>query len=427
MKNDESKRVVPRVYRRDEHTISRKNIDPDALKTMRRLMRHGYKAYLVGGSVRDLLLGKKPKDFDIATDATPRRIKALFRNCRIIGRRFKLAHIYFGNGKIFELSTFRAGQEADPEEDEKDLLITRDNIYGDEASDAFRRDITINGLFYALRSFSVIDYVGGMEDLRAGIVRVIGDPDVRFAEDPVRMTRVVRHAVRAGFRLEENCRESILRNHSLILNCSEVRLYEEVKKDLASGYALEILQQLSAHELLQHLIPELEDGEHSLLANRSPFSRCMNRVDATALEGGLNSVTPVLALIALFIKLPNPMESEAPHLLKEVEIGSFMQTCFKKLAVPRKERERITHILELWQYLMSTEVDDLNLRKLRKDASLPDVQMLFRFLNPDRQAGTLLDGLLEKQGSQDRHPGGKRRKVYRNPPSSRGQRRKINL
>ncbi|MCB0309961.1 MAG: polynucleotide adenylyltransferase PcnB, partial [Bdellovibrionales bacterium] len=194
--------MSPTIYSRSQHNISRSAIDKDALKIMYRLLRHNYEAFLVGGGVRDLLLEKEPKDFDISTDATPNQIRSLFRNCRIIGRRFKLAHIYFRGGKIIEVSTFRDESAPIDVQDDEELRrygrdVKRDNRYGTAETDAFRRDITINGLFYDLSNFSVIDYVGGMSDLRAKIIRVIGNPDERFQEDPVRMLRVIRHAARA--------------------------------------------------------------------------------------------------------------------------------------------------------------------------------------------------------------------------------------
>jgi len=424
MDGEEKKDIKPRVYRREEHSISRQNIDPDALKTMRRLMRHGYKAYLVGGGVRDLLLGKKPKDFDIATDATPRRIKALFRNCRIIGRRFKLAHVFFGSGKILEVSTFRAGQEAEAEpENERDLLITRDNIYGDEQSDALRRDITINALFYALRNFSVIDYIGGMEDLRAGIVRAIGDPNLRFPEDPVRMIRVVRHAVRAGFDIEDSCRRAILQHHSLIEKCSEMRLYEELKKDLTSGYALEILQELAAHNLLQHLLPELVEHDARLLHGRSLFARCLNNADAIALQTGIESVTPILTLIALFLGIPDPTQPDLPIRFDGGRTAAeFTDECFMKLAVPRKERERISHLLELWQYISETPAEDLNSRKLTKDPCFPDLRLLFRFLAKD---GSPLEMLTSDQHTKRPSRRERQRRTRRRPPGNQPLRRML--
>src|SRR5690348_8469631 len=180
------------------------HIDPDAIKVVRRLRRHQHTAYLVGGCVRDLLLARTPKDFDIATSATPDEIKDLFRNCRIIGRRFRLAHIFFGS-KIIETSTFRANpREAieGEEEENGELLIRRDNVFGSAEEDARRRDFTINGLFYDPESGNVIDYVAGLADLEQRVVRTIGDPDIRFREDPVRILRAVKFAARLGFSIE---------------------------------------------------------------------------------------------------------------------------------------------------------------------------------------------------------------------------------
>ena len=194
----------PRVVPRAAHTLSRRDIDSDALKVLYRLRQADHAAYLVGGSVRDLLIGRRPKDFDIGTSAHPYQVKKLFRNCWIIGRRFRLAHVKFGQ-KIIEVATFRrqvtpteerqdASLEGGPPpsdgvSDALDHLIHRDNTFGTPEEDAFRRDFTINALFYDIATFSVIDYVGGLEDLRDGIVRSIGDPEVRFREDPVRMMR----------------------------------------------------------------------------------------------------------------------------------------------------------------------------------------------------------------------------------------------
>src|ERR1700756_5693495 len=205
--------VEPRVIAREEHTLSRRDIDPDALKVLYRLRQGDHVAYLVGGSVRDLLLARRPKDFDIGTSAHPYQVKKLFRNCWIIGRRFRLAHVRFGP-KVIEVATFRRqvqpGEEIaqdgvpvpDPSTPEGQHLLHHDNTFGSPEEDAFRRDFTINALFYDIATFSVIDYVGGLEDLRAGVVRSIGDPDVRLREDPVRMLRAIALAARLGFTIE---------------------------------------------------------------------------------------------------------------------------------------------------------------------------------------------------------------------------------
>src|SRR5256884_2741525 len=215
--------VVPRIIPRAEHPISRRDIDPDALKVLYRLRQFDHVAYLVGGSVRDLLLGRRPKDFDIGTSAHPYQVKKLFRNCWIIGRRFRLAHVKFGQ-KVIEVATFRrqveAGEEVvadgvpapDPTTPEGAHLIHHDNTFGTPEEDAFRRDFTINALFYDISTFSVIDYVGGLDDLKAAVVRAIGDPEVRMREDPVRMMRAVALAARLDFRIDLPVVEAIRRH-----------------------------------------------------------------------------------------------------------------------------------------------------------------------------------------------------------------------
>jgi poly(A) polymerase len=203
--------------------IARESIDPDAEKILRRLLRYNHKAYLVGGCVRDLLLGRTPKDFDIATSATPNEIKDLFRNCRIIGRRFRLAHIFFGS-KIIETSTFRMNpREGTPIEEVEELLIRRDNVFGTAEEDARRRDFTMNGLFYDIEAGEVIDYVGGLADIEARLVRTIGDPEIRFREDPVRILRAIKFAARLDFQIEPATYAALLRHRGEIHQCAPPR------------------------------------------------------------------------------------------------------------------------------------------------------------------------------------------------------------
>jgi poly(A) polymerase len=236
--------------------LDRSRIDADADRVVRRLARHGYKAYLVGGCVRDLLVGRRPKDFDVATSATPNEVKALFRNCRIIGRRFRLAHVFFGP-KIIETSTFRANPREDDDSDAPDLLIRRDNVFGSEEEDAVRRDFTINGLFYDVEKEEVIDHVEGLADLEAGLVRTIGDPDVRFREDPVRMLRAIKFAARLDFKIEPATYAALLRQRLEIRKCAAPRVVEEVYRLLRGGAARRSIELLGETGLLEILAPHL--------------------------------------------------------------------------------------------------------------------------------------------------------------------------
>jgi poly(A) polymerase len=246
-----------RVYSRSEHSISRAQVSENALKVLYRLQKEGFDAYLVGGCVRDLLLGREPKDFDVATDANPDEIKRIFRNCRIIGRRFRLAHVHFGR-EVIEVATFRGAgdqQASDLQVLDREGRLLRDNIYGTIEEDVWRRDFTVNALYYRLKDFAVIDYVGGMADLNAGTITLIGDPVTRFREDPVRMLRAVRFAVKLGFTLDEECKKGI---HSVVDQLSSIpsaRLYDETLKLLLSGYALQTFEMLDHFGLFRVLFP----------------------------------------------------------------------------------------------------------------------------------------------------------------------------
>ncbi len=240
------------------HTITPDRIDPDAAKVVRRLSRYGHEAFLVGGCVRDLLCGRQPKDFDVSTSATPVEIKKLFRNCRIIGRRFRLAHIFFGE-KIIETSTFRAMPTPEENEEEAhELLIRRDNTFGNQEEDARRRDFTVNGLFYDLVHDRVIDHVAGVEDLRGRRIRTIGDPRIRFQEDPVRILRAVKFAARLGFSIEDGTESAMMEYRGLIAHCSPARVLEEIYRLLGCGHSEEAIQLMQRTGVLAVLLPELQ-------------------------------------------------------------------------------------------------------------------------------------------------------------------------
>ncbi|MDG4475574.1 poly(A) polymerase [Thiovibrio frasassiensis] len=225
----------PLIIPRADHPISRKDIDREALKVMHRLRDAGYSAYLVGGAVRDLYLGKKPKDFDISTNARPGQLRTLFRNSRIIGRRFRLVQVFFFGGKIVEVSTLRCRSEFEEGEREEDEVLAHNNTFGSEAEDAFRRDLTINALFYEIENFTIIDYTGGVADLNNRIVRIVGEPDRRIVRDPVRMMRAIRHAARSNFTIEERTWQAIIANLDTLRLCPDSRVRDEFFKDLNSG------------------------------------------------------------------------------------------------------------------------------------------------------------------------------------------------
>ncbi|WP_312212223.1 polynucleotide adenylyltransferase PcnB [Pseudescherichia sp.] len=261
------------VIPREQHTISRKDISENALKVLYRLNKAGYEAYLVGGGVRDLLLGKKPKDFDVTTNATPDQVRKLFRNCRLVGRRFRLAHVMFGP-EIIEVATFRGHHEDQPADRTtsqrgQNGMLLRDNIFGSIEDDAQRRDFTINSLYYSVADFSVRDYVGGMQDLEEGVIRLIGNPETRYREDPVRMLRAVRFAAKLHMRISPETAEPIARLATLINDVPPARLFEESLKLLQAGNGLDTYQLLREYSLFQPLFPTItryftEKGDSSM-------------------------------------------------------------------------------------------------------------------------------------------------------------------
>ena len=250
---------MPRVYARPEHNISRSLISENALKVLYRLKKAGFEAYLVGGCVRDLLLGREPKDFDVVTNAHPDQIRSVFRNCRLIGRRFRLAHVHFG-GEIIEVATFRAlaGEKEHSERVLENGRILRDNVYGTIEEDAFRRDFSVNALYYDIADFSVVDFVGGMDDHKAGMLRLIGDPEKRYREDPVRMLRAVRFAVKLGFAIHPECAGPIPRLANLLQEIPAPRLFDEIMKLLLTGCAVQTFEQLRHYGLFGALFPDTE-------------------------------------------------------------------------------------------------------------------------------------------------------------------------
>ncbi len=301
----------PVTVPRDEHNISRSNISRNAVKVLYRLNGAGYQAYLVGGGVRDLLLGREPKDFDVATDARPEQVKEVFSNCRLIGRRFRLAHVHFGR-EIIEVATFRSNQDGGDEGDrqlENGMLLS-DNVYGTLEEDAQRRDFTINALYYNVEDFSVIDFAGGLEDLRKGVIRLLGDPESRFREDPVRLLRAVRFAAKLGFLVEPETEGPMTHLAPLLKDIPAARLFEEVLKLFLAGSALESFEKLRHYQLFGQLFPATEEAlthqDHEFPITF--VNRGLQNTDQRILEN--KPVTPAF-LFAVLLWEPVRLRAEA--------------------------------------------------------------------------------------------------------------------
>lgn len=327
--------------------VDRSRIDNDAIKIISRLQKSGFAAFLVGGSIRDLLLRKSPKDFDIATDARPNQVKKLFRNCRIIGKRFKLAHIFFANQKIIEVATFRT--ETNSNESDEVEILARDNAYGSMGTDSLRRDITINGLFYDPLQGVIIDYVGGVDDMRKGLIKIIGDPDKRFTEDPVRIIRAIRQQARTGFKIERKTLQSLKGKIKLILECPSSRIYEEFKKDLSSGYFQEIIQLLEQEEILPLIMPELSTQIKQTLKMKD-FLFCLKGLDRFALEGKAAPATTGLTILALFSLPEFELYRSLPECFgKQNILQDKIGKIFGALQVSKKEKHIIKTLLRaIW-------------------------------------------------------------------------------
>jgi poly(A) polymerase len=343
------------IVDRGEHTLSRRRIPENVLKVLYRLHRSGYRAYLCGGSVRDLLMNRTPKDFDIATDAHPMEIRRLFRNSRIIGRRFRLAHIMFQD-MVVEVSTFRREPERAIGEEQENLLVTDDNTFGSPLQDARRRDFTINGLFYNIADFSVIDYVGGLDDLSQGKVRVIGDPDVRFREDPVRMMRAIEFASRLGFEIEQVTYEGIARHRADILKASPPRVSEEVLELLRRGWSRGAFRLMVQTRLLEPLVPEV----YNAIANEQAayFWKMLEVLDRTV-QANRKVSDPVLLAVLMLPWIMQELERENERREGRMRIGEvvlfirdLIQPVCARMSLAAGTRHQIEQALEtLWRLL----------------------------------------------------------------------------
>lgn len=339
----------PRIISRSEHCISRQHINKNALKVLYQLKKARFQSFLVGGGVRDLLLGIIPKDFDIATDATPDEISELFRNCRLIGKRFRLAHVYFGE-EIIEVATFRARHDSHFQPDEdieshdeqervfKNGRLVRDNIYGSFEEDAWRRDFTINALYYNIYDFSVVDYTGGVEDLNAKLIRLIGDPLQRYQEDPVRMLRAIRFAAKLDFTIHPETAVPIYDMGRLLKDIPSARLFEEILKLFLSGHGVKSFQLLEHYKLLFYLFPHLEKN---ISQARPLIEAVLNNTDERKQQ--YLTVSPVFLFAAL---LWTAVEETAKTIVDEQNImfshalyeagNNVSHQQHKRVAIPRR-------------------------------------------------------------------------------------------
>jgi len=349
-------RIIPRA----DHGISRKQISPNALRVLYRLHEAGFGAYLVGGAVRDLLIGGAPKDFDVATSATPEEVRGLFRNCRLIGRRFRLAHVVYGP-EIIEVATFRAYSDSERENDgvkrAADGRILSDNVYGGIEEDAWRRDFTINALYYDIANFAVLDYVGGMADLKAGLIRLIGDPAQRYHEDPVRMLRAVRFAAKLGFRLDPATEAPLHRLGHLLEKIPPARLFDEILKLFLGGCAIQTFELLRHYRLFGWLFPATEHclNHQQRHYPKTLLARALASTDSRLAEN--KSVNPAFLFAAL---LWEPLREQMRHLeaegLDEHEVlqeaaERVVQAQIRHTALPRRYSLPMREIWELQQRL----------------------------------------------------------------------------
>jgi poly(A) polymerase len=430
---------VPVIVAREAHSISRKQIDPDALKVLYRLHQSNYIAYLVGGSVRDLLLGRRPKDFDVGTSAHPYQIKKLFRNCWIIGRRFRLAHVRFGT-KTIEVATFRrpmtpeslASEEPQPapipaaaetDDESADRFVHRDNSFGTPEEDAFRRDFTINALFYDIATFSIIDYTGGLEDLRAGLVRCIGEPAERFQEDPVRMLRAVAMAARLGFRIDAPIDEAIARTRGEIARTAPARLVEEFYKLLRSGASEQAFRLMAERRLLEPIANELQRHADGRLW------RSLAALDAyrRRFEGIPDSLTNAILLGSLIIPLGYSLRALLPAPGAEDDRRKEPRLSIGMLPLARRDVERLRQILVLQQRLMDVTLSPRAKRALMHRGSFREAMTWLEIHGGAPDVVEHWRGFIEAAGtyegdaesaSKPRRRRRRRRRRFRSSPTS---------
>lgn len=385
---DLRRNLQPRIIPRSEHGMSRKDISENALKVLYRLHKQGYSAYLVGGGVRDLLLGLHPKDFDVVTDAKPEEVAKVFRNCRLIGRRFRLAHVFFGYD-IVEVATFRGMSDLPSDElSHSDIgMILRDNRYGTLQEDVWRRDFTVNALYYNIADFSIVDYVGGYEDIKAKKLRMIGDVRQRYREDPVRMLRAIRFASKLGLTLSSDLLTPLNELKELITHVSASRLFEEVLKLFHSGSGLKAYEYIVQQGLMPTLFPQTAQ---CLNENNFPTDNLLKIIfantDARIQED--KSVTPSFIVAGLLWHpicaktAENVHQGMHPYHAKMNAIEDLLSQQCKRVSIPKKITQGAR---EIW--ILQTRLAKRNVKSIHQIMTEPRFRAAFDFLELRAQAG----------------------------------------
>ena len=416
------------IIPRPEHSVSRDNIDDSALKVLYRLHKAGYRAMLVGGGVRDLLLGHTPKDFDIATDAHPEDEKKLFSNSRLIGRRFRLAHVFFGH-EIIEVATFRGAPEEAHEDDDREHndsgRILRDNVYGRIEDDVWRRDFTVNALYYDIADFSIVDYTEAMDDIKNKILRLIGDPETRYREDPVRMIRAIRFAAKLGFTIHPDTEKPIYELGYLLADIPAARLFEEVLKLFHSGQGNVSLALLRKYDLLQYLFKQTDE---MLKQGNTGFEKFI-QLSLNSTDTRINQEKPVTPAFLFAAMLWAPVNELSEKLKQDGEPGTIaMQNAssiilskqIKDISIPKRFTmviRDIWHLQSRFQYRHGRRAKSLLMHKKFRAA--------YDFMCLRSQAGEVLDDSCE-WWTRIQTLGEKEQEILLKPAKAKPRKRKPN-
>lgn len=397
---------IPRIIPRSSHPISRKNIDREALKVLYRLRDAGHVAYLVGGGVRDLYLGKTPKDFDISTDARPGQLRKIFKNSRLIGKRFRLVQVFFPGDKIVEVSTFRCRSEYDLNgcnSRAKEKVLAANNTFGTPSDDAFRRDLTINGLFYEIENHTIIDYINGVTDLEKGIVRFIGEPDRRLQRDPARMMRVIRHAARNNFAIEPNTWQAIIDHRDELKLCPVSRVRDELMKDLHSTACRDwtelamdsgIFYVLFPFYKAVHTPPENTENRRMLLAIQATVDRLHSQGMKLPDQLIFSLLLTPWAIVEFDLLNKNTKGPEFHRLLRKIRVR--LEEILEPMSIKRAHKESIgMHMITLPQFMRYDQENSWP-KWLKKKSYYRECDLFFRIFSEATTGKKIPENIVEE-------------------------------